>query len=73
MARFDRLLNIIAALQNSRIPLTAEQLRTRVPGYEGLTDDSFHRAFERDKIELRDIGIPVETVTVDRHALRGRW
>ena len=65
MARFDRLLNIIAALQDTSLPLTAEDLRRRVPGYEGLSDDSFHRAFERDKDELRDIGIPIETVNVE--------
>src|SRR3954463_10727978 len=35
-----------------------------VPGYdETPSDDAFKRAFERDKEDLRDLGIPLETGT----------
>jgi proteasome accessory factor B len=67
VAKVDRLLNIVAALQASTVPLTAEELRARVPGYEDQTDDTFRRTFERDKDDLRSAGVPVETVVVEHH------
>lgn len=46
--------------------LTAERIRHAVPGYEAAdgskaTDEAIKRMFERDKAELRDLGIPLET------------
>lgn len=67
MAKLDRLLNLTAALLDTRVPLTAEELRLRVPGYSSDSDEAFHRAFERDKDDLRELGIPIETVTVEHH------
>lgn len=64
MAKLDRLLNLVAALIDTTVPLTAEDIRTRVPGYSD-SDDAFHRSFERDKDDLRELGVPIETVTVD--------
>ena len=73
MARVERLLNLVAALIDTSTPLTAEQIRIRVPGYpdpdaaasdSGRSDAAFHRAFERDKESLREVGIPIETVEV---------
>ncbi|MEI7886767.1 MAG: WYL domain-containing protein [Actinomycetes bacterium] len=63
MAKVDRLLNLVAALIDTSIPLTAEQIYKRVPGYPE-SDESFHRAFERDKEALRGVGIPIEMVDV---------
>ncbi|MFZ4517603.1 MAG: helix-turn-helix transcriptional regulator [Microthrixaceae bacterium] len=66
--KFARLLNLVAALQATTVPLTADELRTRVPGYpEDSSSATFRRAFERDKDELRAIGVPIETVTVEHH------
>lgn len=65
MGKVDRLLNIVAALQASSVPLTAEELRGRVPGYEDMSADTFRRTFERDKDDLRSVGVPVETVVVE--------
>jgi proteasome accessory factor B len=67
VAKLDRLLNLTAALLETRVPMTAEEIRARVPGYSTESDDAFHRAFERDKDDLRELGIPVETVTVGHH------
>lgn len=67
MAKLDRLLNLTAALLDTSVPLTAEEIRTRVPGYTAESDESFRRTFERDKDDLREMGIPVETVTVEHH------
>ncbi len=57
-AKLERLLNLTAALLETTQPLTAEEIRARVPGYPAeLT--AFRRAFERDKDDLRDMGIPL--------------
>jgi proteasome accessory factor B len=63
MSKLERLLNLIAALIHTVVPLTAEQIRDQVEGYGG-TDTSFRRAFERDKDELRAMGIPISVVFV---------
>jgi proteasome accessory factor B len=56
--KLERLLNLTATLLNTTRPLTAEDLRRLVPGYpESLP--SFRRAFERDKEDLREMGIPI--------------
>lgn len=66
MRRVERLLNLIAALLDTRRGLTAEEIRAAVAGYDSQpTHDSFRRAFERDKATLKDLGIPIETVELD--------
>ncbi|WP_283136802.1 helix-turn-helix transcriptional regulator [Rhizohabitans arisaemae] len=58
----ERLLNLVICLLATRRHLTAEQIRRAVPGYpEG--DEAFQRMFERDKVELRELGVPVEVGT----------
>ena len=59
-------MNLVICLLSTRQYLTAERIRDAVPGYEGAdgsraTDEAFKRMFERDKAELRDLGIPLET------------
>lgn len=66
MAKLDRLLNLTATLLNTAVPLTAEEIRQRVRGYP-TGDVAYHRAFERDKDELRALGYPVATVVVEHH------
>jgi predicted DNA-binding transcriptional regulator YafY len=63
VAKIERLLDLVAALLHTERPLTAEQLRERIPGYP-QDKDSFKRAFERDKKDLRDMGVPVEVVVI---------
>jgi proteasome accessory factor B len=60
MRRIERLINLIAALLETSHPLTAEEIRERIAGYDQPNDESFRRAFERDKEALRSMGIPVE-------------
>lgn len=56
--KLERQLNLIAALMDSSRPLRADEIHQRVEGYpEG--DTSFHRAFERDKDDLREMGLPI--------------
>ena len=58
--RTERLLSIVVLLLSARRYLTAEEIRAAVRGYPEAAD-AFKRMFERDKEELRDLGIPLET------------
>ncbi|MBO0770706.1 MAG: WYL domain-containing protein [Actinobacteria bacterium] len=56
----ERLLSLVVCLLATDRYLTATQIRTAVPGYPD-SFDAFKRMFERDKEELRELGIPLET------------
>ncbi len=56
--KVERLLNLTAALRSARRPLTRDELLQRVPGYPD-DPESARRAFERDKDELRSMGVPI--------------
>jgi proteasome accessory factor B len=59
--RTERLMNLVLCLLHTRAFLTAERLREIIPGYAAApTDEAFKRMFERDKEDLRDLGIPLE-------------
>jgi len=56
----ERLLGLVVCLLSTRRYLTADQIRAAVPGYPEQ-DDLFKRMFERDKEDLRELGVPLET------------
>ena len=61
-ARAERLVNLVLCLLSSRQYLPAERIRRTVPGYaDAPSDEAFFRMFERDKAELRELGVPLET------------
>ncbi len=61
-AKAERLLNLVIALLNSPRFRTATWIRDKVAGYgDAPTEEAFFRTFERDKSELRDLGIPLQT------------
>ncbi len=61
-SKVERLMNLVICLLATRQFLSAEQIRKSVAGYgDSTSDDAFNRMFERDKGELRDLGIPLET------------
>jgi len=62
----ERLLNLVIALLVSRSYVTKERLRDVVEQYRGLSDDAFEKMFERDKEELRSLGIPIEVGYLDK-------
>jgi len=67
-SRTERLVNLVICLLATRRFLTAAQIAATVPGYEHDPDDerehdAFQRKFERDKAELRDLGVPLEVGT----------
>jgi len=64
--RAERLVNLVIALLGTRQYVTAARIRATVPGYEPddgseRADEAFKRMFERDKAELREMGVPLET------------
>jgi predicted DNA-binding transcriptional regulator YafY len=64
MRKVERLVNLIALLLDTRRPLTLDQVAELVPGYEA-SGESLRRMFERDKEELRGLGVPVERAPID--------
>jgi proteasome accessory factor B len=66
MRRIERLINLIAALLETREPMTAEEIRDRIAGYDQPSYESFRRSFERDKEALRAMGIPIEMRATDQ-------
>ncbi|KZS64672.1 helix-turn-helix transcriptional regulator [Mycobacterium pseudokansasii] len=60
-SKVERLVNLVIALLSTRGYITAEKIRATVAGYaDSPTAEAFSRMFERDKNELRDLGIPLE-------------
>ncbi len=71
-AKTERLLNLVICLLSTRRPLTKNQIRQAVPQYAStgastLSSEAFERMFERDKDELRELGIPVVTTSQDAY------
>jgi predicted DNA-binding transcriptional regulator YafY len=58
--KLERLLNLVAALLDTAVPLSAEQIGARIEAYPE-SPQAFRRAFERDKDDLREMGIPIRT------------
>jgi len=60
-AKIQRWVDLLAALLAHRMPLTFEQIAKDVPGYAGKAKAARKRMFERDKLELRAFGVPIQT------------
>jgi proteasome accessory factor B len=56
----ERLMNLVIMLLVSRTYVTKERIREVIEGYQGSEDEAFEKMFERDKAELRALGIPIE-------------
>lgn len=62
ISKVERLMNLVIALLSTQGYITADRIRRSVAGYtDSPSDEAFSRMFERDKNELRDLGIPLET------------
>jgi proteasome accessory factor B len=61
----ERIMNLAICLLMSRRYVDKARIREVVEGYHGLGDAAFERTFERDKDELRGLGVPVETGSND--------
>jgi len=67
VSRTERLLNLVIALLAAHHPVPRSAIQQSVVGYDpDASVAAFERMFERDKDELRAMGIPVTTVS-DAH------
>lgn len=57
----ERLMNLVICLLVARTYVPKSRIRQIVGGYGNQSDEAFERMFERDKDELRELGIPIET------------
>jgi predicted DNA-binding transcriptional regulator YafY len=67
--KLQRWIDLLAALLGRHLPATFAELARDVPAYladgsvaNGEPSDTLKRMFERDKLELRELGVPIETV-----------
>lgn len=63
----ERLVNLVVALMATEQGLTKETILSSVAGYReqleaGASKDALEKMFERDKENLRGLGIPIETI-----------
>jgi proteasome accessory factor B len=62
----ERLLNLLITLLVARTYVGKDRIRAVVEPYREVGDEAFEKMFERDKEELRSLGIPIEVGFVDR-------
>ncbi|MGP3925751.1 helix-turn-helix transcriptional regulator [Streptomyces sp. 8N616] len=71
IAKAERLMNLALCLLGTRRPLSKRELRGSIEAYveafgpataAARSDDAFNRMFERDKDDLRELGLVIETV-----------
>nr|HEX4315050.1 WYL domain-containing protein [Kofleriaceae bacterium] len=63
--RSKRLLDLVMILLRARSPLTYRDIREQFPSYQTLNAEAGLRAFERDKADLLDLGVPIRYITPD--------
>ena len=61
----ERIHNLPNCLLVSGRYLPKSRIREAVEGYHNLSDAAFERTFERDKDELRSLGVPIEVGSFD--------
>jgi proteasome accessory factor B len=62
-SRVERVLNLLALLLDTRVPLTRDEIVREVGGYPPQVTAN-RRAFERDKETLRGMGVPITTEAI---------
>lgn len=65
VAKVERLVNLVVALLETRRPLSFDDIKRRTREYTQDDTESARRQFERDKDDLRALGVPVETIEAD--------
>lgn len=64
-AKTERLMNLVICLLVARTFVPKARIRQVVGGYGEQSTEAFERMFERDKEDLRELGIPIETGSQD--------
>lgn len=65
LPKIQRWLDLVTELLAHRTPITFEQIEGAVLGYRGKSKATAKRMFERDKRDLKALGIPIQTVGED--------
>lgn len=63
-AKTERLMNLFIALVVARHPVPKDRLRELYYA-DATSDAAFEKTFERDKEELRSLGVPIEVASLD--------
>ena len=63
-SRVERILNLLALLLDTKVPLARDEIVREVAGYPEQIS-AYRRAFERDKETLRGMGVPLTTENID--------
>ncbi len=63
MTKSERLMNLLIMLLVARRHLDKDHIRSQL--YAGSGDEAFEKMFERDKDELRQLGVPIEMASQD--------
>ncbi|MET3963853.1 proteasome accessory factor B [Marmoricola sp. OAE513] len=66
-SKSERLMNLVIMLLVARTPVTKDRIREVIEGYQSSSDEAFEKMFERDKAELRSLGIPLELASIDKY------
>ena len=62
----ERLMNLVICLLVARTYVPKTRIRDVVEAYRDQSDEAFEKMFERDKDELKELGIPVELGFTDK-------
>lgn len=65
MDRTERLLDLVALFLDATHPVTWDEVRDAFPDEYSGSEDAAQRKFERDKVELHELGIPLTHVHED--------
>jgi len=63
--RSKRLLDLVMFLLRTRVPETFREIRAQFESYQTSNVEAGLRAFERDKADLLELGVPIRYVTPD--------
>lgn len=63
--RSKRLLDLVMILLRARTPVAYREIRESFPAYQTTNVEAGLRAFERDKADLLELGVPIRYVTPD--------
>ncbi len=61
--RSKRLLDLVMLLMRARTPVTYREIRDQFTGYQTTNVEAGLRAFERDKADLLELGVPIRYIT----------
>lgn len=70
--KLERQLNLVSYLLSARAPVPFSDIRGKVIGYDdAATPDAIEKRFDRDKADLRQVGVEIEYITNDSYGRSG--